>query len=534
MASRRQPSIPLPDASWIRPRRPQDIPLPPSIGHTFPDNNNPVQSSSSGAPISRDSAIHNSSSVSIDSQWIGPTPEPARLSSSYSNSRWTSNAATVVGSSSRLAGSSPRRIGTEADLTQYRAAPPPIGINRFRDDLYSISGPGDGPVAGPRPLAQPLHRVLAVDMQAVRAQRRAEAIARRRAEQLDYTKRVTHDRFRSWHAGYEAWASWDEWNRAHAIRRYRIPLRDGQWPGHTLGPRPGGLAGEAIRPRAGRRQRAVWAVRDRMNAEGRMVRRLRREAEAGREELAREVLGRMERRFVPAGFKFKRRLGMGGCGAVYLFEMVGEGGVRKSVVVKGSIVVDDREGMRDEKGNMVLMSGAEHFLQRVLLSSLPLPRRSRRRDLLSRFANLALNRRPAAPQGVPPGYTPQEIATILAARAHIDGSDSMLLLENMPRGSVYSLIQKLSRGGTRLSNWILWEIFHCLYRGALAMAFPTAYYDPRVQDAWREQMQVVEEWLPHWDDDRFWDDNRGDVDGVPHWPLVHFDLDPDNSEYYDF
>lgn len=58
--------------------------------------------------------------------------------------------------------------------------------------------------------------------------------------------------------------------------------------------------------------------------------------------------------FEPAGIRYKRRLGQGGYGAVFLFEMVAERGVSHSVVVKASTreMLINADPFEDELANL--------------------------------------------------------------------------------------------------------------------------------------------------------------------------------------
>lgn len=205
------------------------------------------------------------------------------------------------------------------------------------------------------------------------------------------------------------------------------------------------------------------------------------------------------------------------------------------------------------------MAGARHFLQRVILSDLPLPATASRRvrgfmsrRLTSAFSRLGLGssdsagpgfNAPAPAPAVPPprsvrsrttaesgGGTmlprvlhwqsgpARDPAAILQARGDLDDARDTIVLENMPRGSVHDLITKLTREDLRLSNRMLWLIFECLFKGCLAMAYPREFQN-RDRDPRREMMPQQDEFVP----DRY----LGGRD--PDRPLVHFDLDPHNG-----
>lgn len=232
---------------------------------------------------------------------------------------------------------------------------------------------------------------------------------------------------------------------------------------------------------------------------------------------------------------------------------------------------------------MQLMSGAPHFIQRVIMSSLPLPEfRKKARNIvtnalssalsklglssssssgITNYASPAILQAPSAatgnsqaasqspaksavlnsssadasdvgvPAAAPPrrqhsspsppqqAWTQQQITAIQRARWTLDARRDIIILENMARGSVADLIEKMVARSQRLSNRALWLVFECLFKGCLAMAYPTSSFQPGV-NPWAETMPLRDETVPN--------EYRGGR--LNDAPLVHFDLDPQNGK----
>lgn len=203
-----------------------------------------------------------------------------------------------------------------ADIPIPETLQGPDGLRPDPDALAAAQpgGPDAATLAATnlRPLpARPLRRTLNA------RQRRLEQILR-------WTKQSLIDRFAHWHMGLRHWNAWDEARRAPTIAQIPIPPRPGRWPGH---------------PRVTRGTRLPRLHR--VEAEpGPVMRGLRRAVPMPRR--PREVRADVVRRrlgpdFQVAGWKFKRRLGMGGFGAVFLFDLISERGQRLPVVVKGGL-----------------------------------------------------------------------------------------------------------------------------------------------------------------------------------------------------
>lgn len=76
------------------------------------------------------------------------------------------------------------------------------------------------------------------------------------------------------------------------------------------------------------------------------------------------------RRFRPARFRLRKRLGYSGCGVAALFEMMDRRGRVFLVVVKTGLKRDREDMIRKERENTISMAGAKHMMQRILLQTL--------------------------------------------------------------------------------------------------------------------------------------------------------------------
>lgn len=128
----------------------------------------------------------------------------------------------------------------------------------------------------------------------------------------------------------------------------------------------------------------------------------------------------------------------------------------------------------------------------------------------------------ATPSGSPPQqtWTQKQAIAIQRARRDLDDRRDIIILENMAHGSVADLIEKMVRRRQRLSNRALWLVFECLFKGCLAMAYPTSFFDQTV-NPWTETMPLRDETVPQ----EFYGGRLSDA------PLVHFDLDPQNGKF---
>lgn len=105
-------------------------------------------------------------------------------------------------------------------------------------------------------------------------------------------------------------------------------------------------------------------------------------------------------------------------------------------------------------------------------------------------------------------------------RFQLDNARDIIMLENMPRGDIGDLINKLVKRKMTLSNRALWTIFECLFKGCVAMATPGRFHEAGL-DGGAHAMVEQDEMVPVW---------LHDGTRAPPRPLVHFDLDPQNGK----
>lgn len=226
--------------------------------------------------------------------------------------------------------------------SQPRPLPPPPDVEALA--AAQPGGPDAATLAamGLRPLRHRPH------LQA--AARLREQHEQRQAENLRWTKQRTTDLFARWHAGPRAWHAWDEWSRREAIERIPVPPRLGGWPGHervVQGDRLPQIA--LLQPESGRFARGMRRLDVGRGAAERRRRRRAEKERLGAADVLRREIGKQ---FEVAGWRFRRRLGVGGFGAVFLFELVSETGQRLPVVVKKGL--GDPSSLSREKENIMV------------------------------------------------------------------------------------------------------------------------------------------------------------------------------------
>lgn len=162
-------------------------------------------------------------------------------------------------------------------------------------------------------------------------------------------KQSLTDRFLCYHTSIDTLLYWDRDQRRPLWRRMPIPLYQGEWSGHPP-VQPGEELDavfsyqQALDEDEESRQQATQSVRGLLHRLRRIHRNRSRPRNhdddggggGGRRPTPDRLTTKLVGKFQPAGIQFKRRLGQGGFGAVFLFEMVGEKGVIHPVVVKGS------------------------------------------------------------------------------------------------------------------------------------------------------------------------------------------------------
>ncbi|ROV98751.1 hypothetical protein VMCG_06765 [Cytospora schulzeri] len=392
--------------------------------------------------------------------------------------------------------------------------------------------------------------------------RRVPSAGVSRESELRSVQRETTDYFNEWRAGRAGW--YDRRRRRDNIARIVHP-RAGQWPGHVdlLGPDSWPPVEISRQPyifssSLGSSSGALFVMS--MDTRDRLME-------------ANNAVDWIGRRFKPARFRFRKRLGYGGCGVAALFEMVDRRGRAVPVVVKTDLKRDRRDTIRKEKENMISMAGAKHIVQRILLQALPESENDlgqgfglingtqvqnnpdAARDLTSRIAGLGVTaaragiragfgllrnvlRRSKGPHPVREPQTPRRggflaestgsdppdggedsewtlVDTVATARRRLDNREDIIVMDYVRRGDLATWISKMNDIPVEDQGFgekTLWLIFECLYRGCIAMAYPGAFQ--RGQDPRKDQIPMVTESIPE--------------DEPIRNPMVHMDLDPQN------
>ncbi|ROV86701.1 hypothetical protein VMCG_10932 [Cytospora schulzeri] len=397
-----------------------------------------------------------------------------------------------------------------------------MGVNMAMAFVLTYSGP-DGFTNAPQP------------------QRSREYSLEEQRDRLRDLKILMTDRFGQYRLGVQQFNTYDEAEREAYRLFINIPPRRGRWPGH---PRQRDAPRQTIyqmlkpAPRQKARARAkgalVGLLRWRPGRGGRGNQQGNNNARRARK-AAEGMVGRLRREFRPARFRFRRILGFGGFGAAFLFEMRDGEGLGVPVVVKGLIGGRGEQvrAMEREKENFVAMAGAQHFVQRCVLQTFPLPKSGPLDTLRGLFSKLRVKAN--APQqnndDDDDGYyaddddastlvgVPTSNGSVQAARRALDRRRDIIIMEYMSRGTLQDLLNKIPEG-ERLSDRMLWFIFECLFKACVAMAYPSRFC-PADRDPWNDLIVPEDETVP-----------RPDV--FPDAPMVHFDIDPQNALVGDF
>ncbi|KAK2607125.1 hypothetical protein N8I77_005829 [Diaporthe amygdali] len=197
----------------------------------------------------------------------------------------------------------------------------------------------------------------------------------------------------------------------------------------------------------------------------------------------------------PTGFRLVKILGKGGFGIACLFEMRDTNGKTHKFVVKAGTGRD----LQTERANLRLMAGARHIVQQKRLQAMPEPE--------------SIERAPSRAGNLYAGNDPAFVARLF------DANLTMLGMEFMKNGDVHNLLRKAAAQQKSWKSRELWLIFHCLFRGCVALAYPDTWTGGRDPEC--EDIILQEEAVPL-------------VNGKPtdqSGALVHFDLDPQNGEY---
>ncbi|KAJ9156789.1 hypothetical protein NKR19_g4191 [Coniochaeta hoffmannii] len=277
---------------------------------------------------------------------------------------------------------------------------------------------------------------------------------------IDYQKTHT-DYFDLWRAGDGRAFQYDKQLRQVVIS-YLVFPRPGRWPGH------GASVAQGRRTRPYRIQKLRTSDGPQSNRR-----------------LADKVAERMEQMLAFGGLRITKILGWGGQGIACAVEGEKANGEPIKLVCKASL---GSKGIHEEKLNHILMAGAKHVVQRVVLAD-----------------------------------RPEEKETAHGqSRETMDLDETLFFIEFMRRGDLKGILNKAAVRKTPFPNRVLWQILDCLFAGVVAMAFPNKWHDPRA-DPISEQMPQRRE-VPTGQ----WDLNATEE------TMVHFDLDPLNVLVGDF
>ncbi|KAK4132684.1 kinase-like protein [Trichocladium antarcticum] len=314
-------------------------------------------------------------------------------------------------------------------------------------------------------------------------------------------QRELTDYFSFWRAGQGR--KYNRQDRHAAAAKIEFPKK-GKWPGFPRG-----------QPPPSRRLHRIQKVWD-------------EKGPSNKYPAARQVNSQMAARMQVAGFRFVKILGWGGLGVASLFEAVDPGRGTKKVVCK----MDLRRDVPCVKGEIEMhlkTAGAKHVIQRVVLAR--------------PSARGAAAEPPPAVAGRAPGYRQPRGAALRAAlqaaiggllspearaaaeedaRQKLDEDQGVLFIEYMERGRLDDHIAKVAIKGTHFPNEVLWQVFDCLFRAVIGMAYPNAFQpvgsNPRTDDI--SQVSETCYGLPL----------RGGFEDT----IVHFDIDPLNILVGDF
>lgn len=179
--------------------------------------------------------------------------------------------------------------------------------------------------------------------------RAAEAARDRR--RLLHAKRSITSRFRAWHRGLAYWGLWNEPQQFYFMQFINIPPRAGPFPGFN---RPNRTQFPVLYKMADRSQPLRGLMRGMVNrVRRRNQNRPRPDPRVKRAEMLEKPLAEAVE---PAGCIFRKRLGVGGQGAVFLMDMVGQDGRKHPFVAKmcvGSKTGQDDALRHEEEAMMV-------------------------------------------------------------------------------------------------------------------------------------------------------------------------------------
>ncbi|KAI1077245.1 hypothetical protein F5B20DRAFT_552830 [Whalleya microplaca] len=181
-------------------------------------------------------------------------------------------------------------------------------------------------------------------------------------------------------------------------------------------------------------------------------------------------------------FKYVTSVGLDNHGGALLFkELMNDGSFRRNFIVKFSLGTDDSDDqLRNEAGWLRRLRGCEHIVRlfdmeeaSLLLPSDPRLSRSERvrerLDMRRIFRPRPRERRPTRPT---------------------------IAMEYVPSGTVGQWRFRMSRAKRRFPNRVLWNIFLCLIRQCVAMAYPPDGRILRLEDD--KEDTLIDENTPAW------------------------------------
>ncbi|KAL2290294.1 hypothetical protein FJTKL_00738 [Diaporthe vaccinii] len=194
----------------------------------------------------------------------------------------------------------------------------------------------------------------------------------------------------------------------------------------------------------------------------------------------------------PLGFRLLKILGKGGFGMACLFEMTDVDGKKHKIVVKAGTGRD----LQRERTCLRRLAGARHILQQQMLRGLPQPE--------------SIEPTPPGVRNIFGGNPPELV------QGMFNMSPALLGLEFMKHGDVHNLTRKAGSHPKTWRSQELWLIWHCLFRGCVALAYPDTWSGGR--DPLQEDIVLQEERIP------LVNGQAANHDGT----LVHFDIEPQN------
>ncbi|PSR90764.1 kinase-like domain-containing protein [Coniella lustricola] len=236
----------------------------------------------------------------------------------------------------------------------------------------------------------------------------------------------------------------------------------------------------------------------------------------------------------PLSFNVNRILGKGGQGMAVLLERQEQDGSQSQVVLKISTSMN---GPKVEMDNLRRLAGARHIVQRLFMRQmLPEPPGRPQRVTFPAYADERWHTFPGKPlapisakrkaeDSIDPRFHKKAVLALGAEEAaeHWDSNSYAYTMEYMRNGDLLEVMGKMGATGKKFRDQDLWQVFHSLFRGVVAMAYP---------DTWRFRMDPLKNEIPQFfetiplnHDEDPWNTDGG---------MIHFDLDVQNAMVGDF